>query len=142
MPRADRSHRKRRKRSLFLAGSLALIVIVAGSSPAGADEWTAWTGLHLDAWSGAGQSGHQVLVPLALYFDTPFWGVNVRGAVGNSARDPGNGRQSGDITGFTDTTVAGYYRFVITDIEIRAGLNLDLHTGVARLKTRALAAIS
>lgn len=131
----------RRKRSLFLAGALVLTVVVAGSSPARADEWTAWTGIHLDAWSGAGQDGHQVLVPLALYFDTPFWGVSVRGAVGNSERDPGGGRQTGEITGFTDTTVAGYYRLVVSDVEVRFGLNLDLPTGVSRLKTRDLAAI-
>jgi hypothetical protein len=95
----------------------------------------------LDAWSGAGQSGHQILVPLALYFDAPFWGVNVRGAVGQSVRDPGGGRQEGEILGFTDTTVAGYYRWVISDVEIRAGLNLDLPTGVSQLKIRDLAAI-
>jgi hypothetical protein len=141
MPRADRNDGKRRKRNLFLAGALVLAAVVAGASPARADEWTAWTGLHLDAWSGAGQDGRQILVPLALYFDAPFWGVNVRGAVGKSERDPGGGRQIGEITGFTDTTVSGYYRFVISDVEIRPGLNLDLPSGVTRLKTRDLAAI-
>ena len=34
-----------------------------------------------------------------------------------------------------------FYRIVIADTEIRAGLNLDLPTGVSRLKTRDLAAI-
>jgi hypothetical protein len=131
----------RRRRRLFLAGAFVLAAVVAGAPPARGDEWTAWTGLHLDAWNGAGQDGHQILVPLSLSFDTPFWGVNVRGAVGDSARDPGGGRQTGEITGFTDTTVAGYYRLVVADVEIRAGLNLDLPTGVSRLKTRDLAAI-
>jgi hypothetical protein len=120
----------------------ALILVVACAAPqAQADEWTAWTGLHLDAWSGADQDGRQILVPLALYFDTPRWGINVKGAVGNSERDPGGGRPSGEITGFTDTTVAGYYRLVVSDVEIRAGLNLDLPTGVSTLKTRDLVAI-
>jgi hypothetical protein len=126
---------------LFVSAALALLISAVGATPAAADEWTAWTGIHLDAWSGAGQDGHQVLAPLSLAFDTPFWGVSLRGAVGDSARDPGGNRQSGQITGLTDSTLAGYYRWVVADVEIRAGLNLDLPTGVSRLKTRDLAAI-
>jgi hypothetical protein len=126
---------------LFVSAALALLISAAAATPAAADEWTAWTGIHLDAWSGAGQDGHQVLAPLSLAFDTPFWGLSIRGAVGDSARDPGGNRQSGQITGLTDSTLAGYYRWVVADVEIRAGLNLDLPTGVSRLKTRDLAAI-
>jgi hypothetical protein len=126
---------------LFFAAALALLISAVAATPAAADEWTAWTGIHLDAWSGAGQDGHQVLAPLSLAFDTPFWGLSIRGAVGDSARDPGGNRQSGQITGLTDSTLAGYYRWVVADVEIRAGLNLDLPTGVSRLKTRDLAAI-
>jgi hypothetical protein len=126
---------------LFVSAALALLISAAAATPAAADEWTAWTGIHLDAWSGAGQDGHQVLAPLSLAFDTPFWGLSLRGAVGDSARDPGGNRQSGQITGLTDSTLAGYYRWVVADVEIRAGLNLDLPTGVSRLKTRDLAAI-
>jgi hypothetical protein len=126
---------------LFVSAALALLISAVGATPAAADEWTAWTGIHLDAWSGAGQDGHQVLAPLSLAFDTPFWGLSIRGAVGDSARDPGGNRQSGQITGLTDSTLAGYYRWVVADVEIRAGLNLDLPTGVSRLKTRDLAAI-
>jgi hypothetical protein len=126
---------------LFVSAALALLISAVGATPAAADEWTAWTGIHLDAWSGAGQDGHQVLAPLSLAFDTPFWGLSLRGAVGDSARDPGGNRQSGQITGLTDSTLAGYYRWVVADVEIRAGLNLDLPTGVSRLKTRDLAAI-
>jgi hypothetical protein len=140
MARTDRARLRRRTSRALLAAALTLLVACV-SSLAQADEWTAWTGLHLDAWSGAGQDGRQILVPLALYFDTPNWGLNVRGAVGNSERDPGGGRPTGEITGFTDTTVAGYYRLVVADVEIRAGLNLDLPTGVSTLKTRDLAAI-
>ncbi len=139
LPR-DRDRRPCRARTPLLAA--ALVFAVAACPPvARADEWTAWTGLHLDAWSGAGQDGRQILVPLALYFDTPSWGLNVRGAAGTSARDPGAGRQEGEITGFTDTTVSGYYRMVVADVEIRFGVNLDLPTGVSTLKTRDLVAI-
>ena len=141
MPPTDPHHRRLRKRMLLLAAALLLATVAVGETPAGADEWTAWTGLHLDVWSGAGQNGHQILAPLTLHFDTPTWGVNVRGAVGDSKRDPGGDRQSGQITGFTDTTVSGYYRLFVADMEIRAGLNLDLPTGVSRRKTRDLAAI-
>jgi hypothetical protein len=141
MSPSDRYHRARRSPGLFLAVTLALVAVGAACSPAAADEWTAWTGVHLDAWSGAGQSGHQILAPLSLAFDTPFWGLSIRGAVGDSERDPGGNRQSGRITGFTDSTTAGYYRWAVADVEIRAGLNLDLPTGVSQLKTRDLAAI-
>jgi hypothetical protein len=141
MPRPDRHRRKRRIGRLFLAATLVLAAAMGTGSPAAADEWTAWTGVHLDAWSGAGQDGHQILAPLSLAFDTPFWGVNIRGAIGDSQRDPGGNRQSGQISGLTDTTLAGYYRWIVADVEIRAGLNLDLPTGVSRLKTRDLAAI-
>jgi hypothetical protein len=141
MSRTDRKCGQRRACARLLAAVLMLAAVVAGASPALADEWTAWTGVHLDAWSGAGQDGHQVLVPLSLAFDTPFWGLSLRGAVGDSKRDPGDNRPTGEITGLTDTTLSGYYRWVIADVEIRAGLNLDLPTGVSRLKTRDLAAI-
>jgi hypothetical protein len=141
MPPAAPHHPRGRKRTLLLAAALVLATVAVGETPVGADEWTAWTGLHLDAWSGAGQDGHQILAPLALHFDAPTWGLYVRGAVGDSKRDPGGGRQSGEITGFTDTTVAGYFRLVVSDVQIRAGLNLDLPSGVSRLKTRDLAAI-
>jgi hypothetical protein len=140
MTPGDRFRRHRRVWAPLLAATL-LLAVTAFPRFARADEWTAWTGLHLDAWSGAGQDGRQILVPLALYFDTPRWGINVKGAVGNSERDPGSGRPSGEITGFTDTTVAGYYRLVVADVEMRFGLNLDLPTGVSALKTRDLAAI-
>ena len=61
---------------LFVSAALALLISAAAATPAAADEWTAWTGIHLDAWSGAGQDGHQVLAPLSLAFDTPFWGLS------------------------------------------------------------------
>ncbi len=136
----DPRHRPAPAWRWLLGAALALATAGAAASAA-ADEWTARTGVHLDAWSGAGQDGHQVLAPLSLFFDTPLWGVSIRGAVGTSERDPGGGRPSGDFTGLTDTTLSGYYRLIVADVEIRLGLNLDLPTGVARLKTRDLAAI-
>jgi hypothetical protein len=140
MPPPGPLSRRCRRRALLLAATLPLAAALAGL-PATADEWTARTGLHVDYWSGAGQDGRQILAPLSLFYDAPFWGVGVRGAVGNSARDPGGGRPTGEITGLADTTLGGYYRWVVADVEIRAGLNLDLPTGVSRLKTRDLAAI-
>ncbi len=120
---------------------LALAAMLATApGPAAADEWTARTGVHVDWWDGAGQNGHEVLGPFSLAFDTPRWGVSVRGAYGTSERDPGV-VPSGSITGFTDTTLSGYYRLVLGDTEIRAGLNLDLPTGKSRLSSRDVAAI-
>ena len=125
----------------WLLGAALALATAGAAASAAADEWTARTGVHLDAWSGAGQDGHQVLAPLSLFLDTPLWGIGIRGAVGTSERDPGAGRPSGEFTGLTDTTLSGYYRLIVADVEIRFGLNLDLPTGVARLKTRDLAAI-
>lgn len=141
MPRMSLDRHRDRGGLCFLTCALALAGTLVGARPLLADEWTLRTGVHLDAWSGAGQDGRQILVPLSVFFDTPAWGVGVRGAVGNSERDPGGDLSSGDITGLTDTTLSGYYRLVVADVEIRAGLNLDLPTGVSRLKTRDLAAI-
>ena len=46
------------------------------------------------------------------------------------------------MTGFTDTTVSGYYRLrPLGRHDIRFGLDMDLPTGVSRLKTRDLPAI-
>src|SRR5262245_65271525 len=119
-----------RRRASWL---LALAVVAAASvlSPvrAAANEWTFRTGVRLDAYTGAGQDGHEVLLPYALAFDTPFWGLSARGAFGNSERDPGAGLPDGSITGFTDTTLSGYYRFTVAGTEIRLGLDLDLPTG-------------
>jgi hypothetical protein len=45
------------------------------------------------------------------------------------------------MTGFTDTTVSGYYRLHLGDTELRFGLDMDLPTGVSRLSNRDLPAI-
>jgi hypothetical protein len=120
---------------------LAVVAAVAALAPAArADEWTARTGLRVDAYTGAGQDGHQVLAPIGLAFDTPSWGLDVRGAFGNSERDPGTAPR-GSLTGFTDTTLSGYYRLTVAGTELRAGLGLDLPTGVSRLKTAQLATL-
>lgn len=123
-----------------LAGVLMLASGGVTAAPAAADEWTLQTGAHVDAWSGGGQSGHQILLPFSLAFDTPDWGAGVRGAFGNSERDPGNA-PSGSITGFVDTTLSGYYALTVAGIELRAGLGLDLPTGVSRLRATQLAAV-
>jgi hypothetical protein len=123
---------------LSRAAGLALaLVCVAVGRPAGADEWTLQTGAHLDVWSGDDQDGHQVLAPFSLAFDTPNWGASLRGAYGNSETDPG-----GSVTGFVDTTLSGYYRLAVRGTEIRFGLDLDLPTGVSRLKPGQAAAFA
>ncbi|HEV8674422.1 MAG TPA: hypothetical protein VGX21_10280 [Methylomirabilota bacterium] len=123
------------------AAAILLVGIQAGAAgPAAADEWTVRTGVHADAWSGVGQKGHQILAPTSLAFDTPAWGLSVRTAYGTSERDPATG-PTGSITGFTDTTVSGYYRLTVSRIELRAGLDLDLPTGVSRLRTSQIAAV-
>jgi hypothetical protein len=141
MPRTGLDGRRYRGGRWLLTCALVVAGLLPGAPAVRADEWTVRTGVHVDAWSGAGQDGRQILVPLSVFFDTPAWGVSLRGAAGDSERDPGGGRPSGEIAGLTDTTLSGYYRLVVADVEIRAGLNLDLPTGVSRLKTRDLAAI-
>jgi hypothetical protein len=127
-----------RATALRLVVSAALLLGAAAG--AAADEWTVRTGIHLDLWDGAGQSGHQVLAPYALSFDTPSWGASIRGAYGVSDRDPiGGGADS--ITGFTDTTLSGYYRFVAAETEFRLGLDLDLPTGKSRLSVRQVLSV-
>ncbi len=119
---------------------VALGVLAVWVRPAAAQEWTVRTGAHVDAWSGSGQNGHQILAPFGLSFDTPDWGLSVRGAYGNSERNPGDS-PSGSITGFTDTTLSGYYRLTAGQWEIQAGLDLGLPTGVSRLRADQFPAI-
>ncbi len=127
---------------VMLGCALALGALVAGpASRAAAQEWTVQTGAHLDLWNGVGQDGRQILVPLSLGFDAPSWGLSARGAYGDSERDPGGGGASGSIRGFTDTTLSGYLRFTAAKIEFQAGLDLDLPTGVSRLKNKELVAL-
>jgi hypothetical protein len=128
-----------------LAGALLLgLAALFGSSPALADQWTLRSGIHLDAWSAnqsSGQGdGYEFLVPLGIAFDTPIWGVSARGSVGTTQHDL-DAAPSASITGFTDTTLSGYYRWRVSGTEIRFGLDLDLPTGVSRIKTRDLPAI-
>lgn len=144
--RTGRAHRAGGRR---LGAVVAAILLgwsgAAGVTRAAADEWTVRTGVHVDAWSGAGQSGRQVLLPWSLGFDTPTWGVSGRGALGHSERDPGGGAETGSMTGLVDTTLSGYYRLRVAGAEVKLGLDLDLPTGdatgVARLPTRDLAAV-
>jgi hypothetical protein len=123
------------KRALAIALWVLAATALAGH-PAAADEWTLRTGAHVDAWSGAGQSGHQVLAPIGLSYDTPDWGLNIRGALGTSERDPGGAGGAGSVSGFTDTTVGGYYRLTAGPYDIRFGLDLDLPTGKSALSGR------
>jgi hypothetical protein len=127
------------------AGAILLAVAVSlAAGPATADQWTARTGIHVDAWSADRPSGYgdgsQVLVPLGLWYDTPRWGFAVRGSYGTTQREP-SGLSSDPVTGFTDTTASGYYRLRVRGTEIRLGLDLDLPTGVSRLKGRQLPAV-
>jgi hypothetical protein len=125
-------------RTLGRAGLIALVWASAVlGRPAAADEWTLQTGIHLDAWSGEGQDGRQILAPFALGFQAPRWGVGLRGAYGNAETDPG-----GSVTGFVDTTLSGHVRLTVKEIEIRLGLDLDLPTGVSRLKASQVAAFA
>ena len=115
------------------------------AAPAAADQWTLTSGVHLDAWSANGSSGqgngYEVLVPLGIFYDTPTWGLSARGSVGSSQHDL-DAVPSASMTGFTDTTVSGYYRLRLSGgTDIRFGLDMDLPTGVSRLKTRDLPAI-
>ena len=128
-----------------LAGALILGAAVwLAAGPAVADQWTVRSGIHLDAWSAndsSGQgTGHEVLVPLGIYYDTPTWGLAARGSVGTAGHDLDNA-PSASMTGFTDTTVSGYYRLRLGGTEIRLGLDMDLPTGVSRLSTRDLPAV-
>jgi hypothetical protein len=124
---------------LLLSGAAWLL-----ATPAAADQWTLRSGAHLDAWSAnqsSGQgTGYEVLVPLGIFYDTPTWGLSARGSVGSSKHDLDNA-PSASMTGFTDTTVSGYYRGRVSGTEIRFGLDLDLPTGVSSLKTRDLPAV-
>ena len=126
--------------ALLLGGAACLL-----AAPAAADQWTLTSGVHLDAWSANGSSrqgnGYEVLVPLGIFYDTPTWGLAARGSVGSSQHDL-EAAPSASMTGFTDTTVSGYYRLRLSGgTDIRFGLDMDLPTGVSRLKTRDLPAI-
>jgi hypothetical protein len=128
-----------------LAGALLLGTAVwLVAAPAAADQWTVRSGFHLDAWSANGSSGqgngYELLVPLGIFYDTPLWGVSARGSAGTSRHDL-DAAPSASMTGFTDTTLSGYYRLRVSETEIRFGLDMDLPTGVARLKTRDLPAV-
>jgi len=126
--------------ALLLGGAASLL-----AAPAAADQWTLTSGVHLDAWSANGSSGqgtgYEVLVPLGIFYDTPTWGLAARGSAGSSQHDL-DAAPSASMTGFTDTTVSGYYRLRLSGgTDIRFGLDMDLPTGVSRLKTRDLPAI-
>ena len=132
--------RRGRLWTLLLLG----IAVVLPSAPAEADQWTLSSGFHLDAWSANSSSGqgdgHEILVPIGIAYDTPFWGLSARGSFGTTQHDL-DAAPSASITGFTDTTVTGYYRWRGSATDIRFGLDLDLPTGVSRVKTRDLPAI-
>jgi hypothetical protein len=126
--------------ALLLGGATCLLV-----APAAADQWTLTSGVHLDAWSANNSSGqgtgYELLVPLGIFYDTPTWGLSARGSVGTSQHDL-DAAPNASMTGFTDTTVSGYYRLRLSGgTDIRFGLDMDLPTGVSRLKTRDLPAI-
>jgi hypothetical protein len=132
-------------RCLRLAGAL----LIGGAAwlaaaPAMADQWTVRSGVHLDAWSANDSSGqgkgYELLVPLGIFYDTPTWGVSARGSAGTSQHDL-DGAPNASMTGLVDTTVSGYYRLRVSGTEIRLGLDMDLPTGVARLKNRDLPAV-
>jgi hypothetical protein len=120
------------------------ILVALGPVPAEADQWTLTSGIHLDAWSANQSSGQgdgfEVLVPIGIAYDTPTWGLSARGSFGTTQHDL-DAAPSASISGFTDTTLTGYYRWRISGAEVRFGLDLDLPTGVSRLKTRDLPAI-
>src|SRR5262245_34115791 len=122
-------------RPVALLTGLGLLAV--GPSLAVANEWTFQTGAHVDAWSGAGQDGHQVLAPFVLSYDTPDWGLSVRGAYGTYERSPAD-LPSGTITGLTDTTLGGYYRLTVSGIDLNFGLAMDLPTGVSKLRNDQL----
>jgi len=121
--------------------AVALGLAALAGRPAAAQEWTVRTGVHVDAWSGVGQNGHEVLAPFTLAFDTPDWGVSLRGALGNAEHSLGGDTPRASMTGLTDTTLSGYYRLSTGRWEIQAGLDMDLPTGVSRLHARDLPAI-
>jgi hypothetical protein len=129
-----------------LAGALLLGVAAwLVAAPAAADQWTLTSGVHLDAWSANNSSGqgtgYELLVPVGVFYDTPNWGLAARGSVGTSQHDL-DAAPNASMTGFTDTTVSGYYRLRFpAGTDIRFGLDMDLPTGVSRLKTRDLPAI-
>ena len=80
-------------------------------------------------------------MPLGVFYDTPNWGLSARGSVGTSQHDL-DAAPNATMTGFTDTTVSGYYRLRLSGgTDIRFGLDMDLPTGVSRLKTRDLPAV-
>ena len=132
--------RLRRLAGVFLLGGAAGLV----AAPAAADQWTVRSGVHLDAWSANGSSGqgkgYELLIPLGIFYDTPNWGLAARGSAGTSQHDL-DAAPSASMTGFTDTTLSGYYRWRVSGTEIRFGLDMDLPTGVTRLKTRDLPAV-
>jgi hypothetical protein len=135
-------HASRRRR---LAGALVVGGAVwLAAAPAAADQWTVRSGVHLDAWSANDSSGqgkgYELLVPLGIFYDTPTWGVSARGSAGTSQHDL-DGAPNASMTGLVDTTVSGYYRLRVSGTEIRLGLDMDLPTGVARLKNRDLPAV-
>ena len=133
--------RIRRLAGALLLGAAACLF----ATPAAADQWTLTSGLHLDAWSANDSSGqgkgYELLVPLGIFYDTPTWGLSARGSVGTSQHDL-DGAPNASMTGFTDTTVSGYYRLrLASGTDVRFGLDMDLPTGVSRLKTKDLPAI-
>ena len=118
---------RRRGARRRLAGALLLGIAAAlGAGPAEADQWTLMSGIHLDAWSADQSSGQgdglQLLVPIGIAFDTPLWGLSARGGFGTSEHDL-DGLPSASMTGFTDTTLSGYYRWRVSGTEIRLGLD-------------------
>src|SRR5262249_49068767 len=123
----------------------AVLGTIAGAGrPAAADEWTFRTGGHIDYYSADTKSGQgdgkQILAPFGLWYDAPRWGASVRGSYGTSQHQL-DGQPNAEITGFTDTTVGGDFRFTGAATEIRPGLDLDLPTGASRLKNSQLAAV-
>ena len=137
---ASSAARLRRLAGLLLVGGAAGLV----AAPAAADQWTLTSGIHLDAWSANGSSGqgngYELLIPVGIFYDTPNWGLGARGSVGTSQHDL-DAAPSASMSGFTDTTVSGYYRLRPGGADIRFGLDMDLPTGVSSLKTRDLPAV-
>lgn len=118
-----------------IAVGLVCAALAALPPGAGAQQWTASTGLHLDLYTDDGApktKGGELFVPLVLAFETERWAFRASGGYLSAWLDPDGGGRA-EVDTFIDTTLSLTYGPPLFGGLASFGVDLDLPSGTRRL---------